>query len=95
MELTAQKKKKLKTIAHKLKPIVTIGQNGLKETIHEEIEIALDCHQVIKIKLNVGDRDSRKAMINDLAKAHNSDIIQTIGNIAVFFRNNPRKDNIV
>ena len=45
--------KQLKSLGHTLSPVVTVGQHGMKESINNEIEIALDYHQLIKLKINV------------------------------------------
>jgi len=47
--------KQLKALAHKLKPIVTVGQHGMKESINDEIDIALNFHQLVKVKINLGE----------------------------------------
>lgn len=87
--------KQLKAIAHKLKPIVTVGQHGMKETISDELESALEFHQLVKLKVNLGDRDARDTLIDGLAKKHRADLIQRIGNIAVLYRRNHDKDKIL
>ncbi len=83
-------KKKLKGLAHSLHPVVTIGQQGLKESIHEEMELALDCHQLVKVKINADDREQRQQLIQLLAEKHRAAVIQTIGHTAVYYR--PNKD---
>jgi RNA-binding protein len=87
--------KQLKAIAHKLKPIVTVGQHGMKETISDELESALEFHQLVKLKVNLGDRDARDILIDELAKKHRADLIQRIGNIAVLYRRNHDKEKIL
>ena len=87
--------KQLKALAHKLKPVVTVGQHGMKESINEELEIALDFHQLIKLKVNLGDRDARDELVVELCDKHKADLVQRIGNIAVLYRKNPKKDNLL
>ncbi|MEE9328442.1 MAG: YhbY family RNA-binding protein [Cocleimonas sp.] len=87
--------KQLKAIAHKLKPIVTVGQQGMKETISDELESALEFHQLVKLKVNLGDRDARDTLIDELAKKHRADLIQRIGNVAVYYRRNHDKEKIL
>ena len=87
--------KQLKALAHKLKPIVTIGQHGMKDSINDELAIAIDFHQLVKIKINVGDRDTRDQLITELAKTHRAELVQKIGNIAVFYRRNFDKENLL
>jgi len=95
MELTNPQKKKLKGLAHGLHPLVTIGQNGLKESIHDEIEIALSFHQLIKIKIMADDRDQRKDLISLLSEKHKATVVQTIGHVAVFYRRNKDKEKVL
>lgn len=87
--------KHLKSLAHKLKPVVTIGQHGMKESINDEIDIALNFHQLIKLKVNVGDRDIRDQLINDISHSHKAELIQRIGNIAILYKRNPKKENLL
>ena len=87
--------KQLKALAHKLKPIVTVGQHGMKDSINEEIEIALDFHQLMKVKINLGDRDERDALVAQLTKHHKAELVQRIGNIAVLYKRNFDKENLL
>lgn len=87
--------KQLKALAHKLKPIVTVGQHGMKESIDDELEIAIDFHQLIKFKINVGDRDLRDDIIAKACKKHRAELIQRIGNIAILYRRNFDKYNLL
>ncbi len=94
MELSTQQKKKLRSIAHGLSPIVTIGQHGIKETIHIEIDKALDYHQLLKVKIAVGDKEERESLIELISKQHNATTIQSAGNMAVFYKRNRDKEDI-
>lgn len=95
MELTETQKKRLRTRAHDLKPVVMVGQHGMKDTILEEITSALDHHQLIKVKLNVGDRDLRDDIIGQIVAYSQSKLIQRIGNVAVLYRRNPDRPDLL
>ena len=56
-----------------------------------EIEIALDHHELIKVKVNAGEREERDAAVQLIAERTASDLINRIGNTAAFFRANPKK----
>ncbi|MCB1707517.1 MAG: YhbY family RNA-binding protein, partial [Halioglobus sp.] len=58
--------KQLRAIGHKLKPVVTVAGNGLTEGVFAEIERALGDHELIKIKLAVGSRETRAAVITEV-----------------------------
>ncbi|MFZ1389567.1 MAG: YhbY family RNA-binding protein [Thiolinea sp.] len=90
MELTDAQTKRLKGLAHALHPIVLIGQNGLKDTILVEIDNALAYHQLVKIKISVGDRDLRDETLKQILEhANEAILIQKIGNTAVLYQRNP------
>jgi len=92
--LSNTQKKQLKGMAHSLKPVVIIGQHGMKQSIDEEIAMALKYHQLIKVKVGIGDRDLRDALITQIVATHNAILIQGIGNIAVLYRFNPQKGKL-
>jgi RNA-binding protein len=83
-------KKKLKSEAHSLNPVVTIGQSGLTDAVLAEIELALDHHELIKIKIRA-ERDERKLISEKICTATHAEAIQSIGQIIVIYRLNPKK----
>lgn len=91
MPLTNQQKKKLKSAAHSLKPVVRLGQSGLTATVLDEIEVAINHHELIKVKITAADRAETVKVIQAIAEKINADIVQTIGFIAVLYRQNPDK----
>lgn len=94
MLLSKQQLKKLKGLCHELKPVVTVGQNGLTENVSSEINIALDYHELVKIKLAAGDRDDREEIIQLICNQTNAEKIQSIGKTLTLFRRNPKKPKI-
>ncbi|HIF18729.1 MAG TPA: ribosome assembly RNA-binding protein YhbY [Cycloclasticus sp.] len=91
MSLSNQQKKKLKSHAHDLKPVVRVGQSGLTDTVLDEIELAIEHHELIKVKVSAANRDDKKTMIQKIADQSRSEIVQTIGFTAVFYRENTDK----
>lgn len=87
--MTPLEKKKLRSKAHSLKPVVLIGQAGLTEAVLAEIELALDNHELIKIKIRSSDRTARKTIGDKICSSTNSELIQTIGQITVIYRKKP------
>ncbi len=94
MPLTEKQRKHLRTLGHGLKPVVMVGQHGLKPTVLEELENALDFHELIKVKISVGDRDVRDQLIQQLCDSSRAELVQRVGNIAVLFRRNPEASKI-
>ena len=94
MPLSSNQIKSLRGQAHPLKPVVMVGQNGLKDTIFEEIETALDFHELIKVKI-AADRKEREEITEEILKISKAEVVQQIGQIVVLFRRNPEKPKIV
>lgn len=90
MPLKAAQKKNLRGQAHHLKPLVIVADKGLSVTVVAEIERALNDHELIKVKLR-SDREERKAWALSIAKECNAELVQTIGQVACFYRKHPEK----
>ena len=86
MSLTATQKKQYRTIGHNLNPLVTVAGNGLSEGVQLEVDRALEDHELIKVKFNVGDRTVKRALIRELCEQVQAELVQEIGNIALIFR---------
>jgi RNA-binding protein len=83
-------KKKLKSEAHSLNPIVTIGQSGLTDAVLAELELALDHHELLKVKIRA-ERDDRKVISEKICTSTGAELIQSIGQVIVIYRLNPNK----
>ncbi|AWF82584.1 ribosome assembly RNA-binding protein YhbY [Microbulbifer sp. EKSA008] len=86
MPLTADRKKALRSLGHNLKPVVTVAGNGLSEGVMEELNRALEDHELIKVKLMIADREVRHQIVGELCEKSSSELVQEIGKIALIFR---------
>lgn len=84
--------RQLRAIGHRLNPVVTVGGNGLSDTVITELERALSQHELIKVKLAVGDRDKRKTVTEELLARTEATLVQSIGNIIVILRKADKPD---
>lgn len=91
--------KQLRAIGHKLKPVVTVAGKGLSEAVVAEIDRALSQHELIKIKLAVGDKDARTAVTEELCQQAGAEVVQSIGNVILVLRRSaepdPRLSNLI
>ena len=90
MTLTEKQKKYLRGLAHPRNPIVMIGQHGLTPGVIQELDLALTAHELVKVRARVGDREARDTILTELADKCTAELVQRIGNVAVFYR--PKKD---
>ena len=90
MKLDGKQKKYLKGLAHKLKPVVLIGQQGLSEAVIKSTDDALNDHELIKIKFNEFKEKEQKEEISRRIEDRNGAVlIGMIGHIAIFYRRHP------
>ncbi|WP_134546217.1 ribosome assembly RNA-binding protein YhbY [Pseudomonas aeruginosa] len=90
MALTQEQKKQFKSIGHHLKPVLIVAENGLTEGVLAELERALNDHELIKVKLALAERDDRRALLDELCATARSDLVQSIGKMALVYRKNPK-----
>ena len=80
----------LRGVAHHTKPVLTIADKGVTENILNELEICLDQHELIKVKIRA-DREARVAISEALIKASQAEKVQSIGQVLTLYRANPKK----
>ena len=85
LTLTVLQRQNLKARAHPLKPTVMIGSAGLTPSVLEEIGLNLKSHELIKIRVMDGDREARKAMLEEVCTRLNAAAVQHIGKILVVY----------
>lgn len=78
--------KYLRARAHKLKPVVIVGNAGLSDAVLNEIESTIEHHELIKIKINAATREDRQAIIDRICRSLHAEPINNIGHIATFYR---------
>jgi RNA-binding protein len=86
MNLTGKQKNYLRGIAHSKNPIVTIGGKGLTEAVMKEIELALDQHELVKIKLPSNAKAEKVALMAQITSQSKSQAVQLIGRVGVIYR---------
>ena len=95
MNLTEQQRKHLRRLGHDRNPIVLIGQGGLSPNVVAEMDRALTDHELVKVRARVGDRDERDRILDELATSTRSELVQRIGHVALYYRNNPDRPGIL
>ena len=91
MALTITQRKHLKKLAHPLKPVIIVGNNGASEALLAELDNAIAHHELIKVKVAAGDRDERDEVIEEILEATQSELVNRVGNIATLYRTPVKK----
>lgn len=90
MDLTRGQIKRLRAEGHrlKLKPVVIIGQKGLSENLHHEINTALSHHELIKLRIPALIKSDKREFSKRLCEQHQAELVEAIGNVIVVYRRN-------
>ncbi|MEO6845696.1 MAG: YhbY family RNA-binding protein [Chthoniobacterales bacterium] len=82
---SAPKLKELKARAQLLKPCVSIGKAGLTDAVLAALDHSLSKHLLVKLKFDEF-KDQKKTLAPEIALRTNSQLVQRVGNTAVFYR---------
>jgi RNA-binding protein len=88
--MTPRLKKALRARAHALKPVVMTGQAGLSEAVLAEIDLALEHHELIKVRLRA-EREERAAMAEEICARLGAEHVQSLGQIVTLYRKSAEK----
>ena len=89
MNLSDSQKKHLRGLGHRLKPVVTVGDAGLSNSVMQEFNSTISHHELIKVRIRASSRENRDALIDELCQLGSGNLIQRIGNVALIYRRNP------
>ena len=93
MTLSNRQTRHLRGLGHHLKPVVWIGQHGLSDAVLTEIGVALDAHELIKVKI-AAERDERTRLAAKICDQTTASFIHSIGQMVILFRRNTKNPKI-
>lgn len=92
--LTGRQRQFLRGLAHPLSPIVRVGKAGVTEAVVAETRKSLQSHELIKVRIDVEDSSTRKALADELVTATGAQLAGAIGKIAIFYRERDEEPGI-
>lgn len=92
IELTSQQRRKLRALAHSLKPVVQVGQAGITDSVIAAVRQALLDHELIKVQMR--EPEDKKAMAAELADSTDAVLCGLIGHVVMLYRPHPEKPKI-
>ena len=90
--LSAKRRSELRAEAHKLSPVVIIGDKGLTDEVLAEVERSLAAHELIKVRAATDDRDARNAWLEAICEKLSAHPVQQIGKVFVVYREKPKEE---
>lgn len=85
-EITTTQRRALRAAAHSLKPVVSISQKGLTDSVLKEIDRCLTAHELIKVRVYDCERDERDQLLEAVSIQLQAAAVQHIGNLLVLWR---------
>ncbi len=89
--LPTKRRSELRAEAHKLTPVVIIGDKGLTDEVVAEIERSLKAHELIKVRATTDERQARGEWLEAICTRLAAHAVQQIGKVFVLYRENPEK----
>jgi RNA-binding protein len=86
-KLTSQQNKYLRSLAHRLKPLVLIGKNGLTAEVIASVDAALEKHELIKVKfIEHKEKEQKKQLVDTICRQTQCFRAGLIGHTAILYR---------
>lgn len=90
--LTTRARARLRSLAHSLAPVVQVGAEGLTPAVQRATSVALEDHELVKIKLGQGFTGEREEAAQSLAEQTDAALVQVIGRVVVLYRRRCKDD---
>jgi putative YhbY family RNA-binding protein len=89
LSLTPAERRDLRAKAHRLRPVVSVGQHGLTAGVLHEIDLNLLAHELIKVRVFIDDRGAREAVLSRICAELEAAPVQHIGKLLIVWRPGP------
>lgn len=86
IELTPAQRRAFRAQAHHLHPVVSVASNGLTPAVLKEIDLALQAHELIKVRVYGEDRAQRDTIMATVCSELGAASVQHIGKTLIFWR---------
>jgi RNA-binding protein len=93
--LTGKQRRFLRAQAHHLGPILQVGKAGVTENLVEQIRLALEAHELIKISILPNCEQDRHEVAEQLSGSSGAELVQVLGRTVVLYRPSSTKKQIV
>jgi len=93
--LTGKQRSYLRALAHPLKPVVQIGHGGLTDAVLKAVDLALQTHELIKVRITGNEEVSASDLVSEVEKRTSSSVAQVIGKTMVVYRGRKKDPTIV
>ena len=93
--MTGKERRYLRALAHRLSPVVIVGQRGLSDAVVQQVDGALTDHELIKVRIGGEcpvDRDEAASVLSE--RTHCA-VAGSVGRVVILYRPHPERPRIV
>ena len=94
MTISPSQKRYLRGLAHSLSPVILLGQKGVSPSLVAELKLALDHHELLKVRLSGADKEERAAQLAAMVEATGAETVQLIGHTASLWKRNEKEPRL-
>lgn len=85
MIFTPSQRRRLKSLAHHLEPLVQVGQKGITDSLISAIDEILTDHELVKIRF-MDFKDEKHALSDQIVSRTGAGLVGIIGNVLTIYR---------
>jgi len=93
MALTGKQARYLRGLGHHLDAVVIVGQAGATDAVVAKIEVELDNHELIKVRVHDGPASAKELALT-LAERSHSQVAQVLGKTVLLYKRRKDKPEI-
>lgn len=84
--LNSKQKQNLRSLGNTLKATVQIGKEGIKDSVVESLDLALEAHELVKVSVLKSFTAPVMECALDLSRLSHCEIVQVIGRSILLYR---------
>ncbi len=91
LKLNPKQRRHLKGLGHHLNAIVTVGKEGISDTLIVALKEALLQHELVKVRVGNSATGDRHEVADELAKRTNASLASVLGKTMLIYKRHPEK----
>jgi RNA-binding protein len=90
--LTTKERSHLRALGHHLDVVIQVGKDGLTDGLCTAVGLALDQHELLKIRISENTPGDRHELAEELAARCHAALVHVIGRTLLLYRRRPDSD---
>src|SRR5437868_6135508 len=91
-KLSTRQRCHLRGLGHHLSAVVQIGKDGLSDGLFSAVDLALDQHELLKLRLSENTEGDKKELAKKVAERCGAALVQVMGRTLLLYRRRPTDD---